>query len=265
MHRLIAATCLLLLALMPVRAQAVSDDGCLPHVADNVGPFRVMKASLGRDQAQITFVGHATFLIESPKGVRIATDYNDYVRPRAIPDIATMNRAHDTHFTNNPDPRIKHVLKGWGEGGSMARHDLTFDDVRVRNVATNIRSWGGGATEYNGNSIFVFEIAGLCIAHLGHLHHTLTGEHLKALGQIDVVLVPVDGSWTMDQDGMIEVLESLRASLMIPMHYFGTATLERFLTRMGSRFEVGRSDTATVVVSRATLPPRPKILVLPGR
>lgn len=264
MRRLIAAA-LLLFALAPASAQTVADDGCLPHVADRIGPVRVMKASLGRDQAQITFIGHATFLIESPKGVRIATDYNDFVRPRAIPDIATMNRAHGTHFTDSPDPRIKHVLKGWGANGGMARHDLNFEDVRVRNVPTNIRSFGGGSTDYNGNSIFVFEISGLCIAHLGHLHHTLTPEHLKALGQIDVVLVPVDGSWTMDQEGMIEVLEALKAPLMIPMHYFGSATLDRFLERMGTRFDIGRSDTATIVISRAHLPSRPKILVLPGR
>jgi L-ascorbate metabolism protein UlaG (beta-lactamase superfamily) len=268
MRRFFAALALLAsfsLAPAPALAQAASDDGCLPHVADNIGPFRVMKASLKRDEVQITFIGHSTFLIESPKGVRISTDHNDYVKPRAIPDIATMNRAHNTHYTDNPDPRIKHVLKGWGERGGMAKHDLNFEDVRVRNVPTNIRSWGGGGTDYNGNSIFVYEISGMCIAHLGHLHHTLTPEHLKALGQIDIVLVPVDGSWTMDQDGMMEVLESLKAQLMIPMHYFGSSTLDRFLLRVGEKFDVARSDTAIITVSRATLPPKPKVLVLPGR
>lgn len=266
MRRLFA--CLAIVAAtscMPASAQPAADDGCLPKVADFAGPFRVIKASLQRDQVQITFIGHSTFLIESPMGVRIATDYNDYVRPQAIPDIATMNRAHSTHFSANPDPRIKHPLKGWNEDGKMARHDLTFEDVRVRNVPTNIRSWAGNSTDWNGNSIFVYEISGMCIAHLGHLHHTLNPEHLKALGQIDVVLVPVDGSWTMDQDGMIEVLESLKASLMIPMHYFGTSTLDRFLSVMGNRFDVGRSDSSSIVISRASLPTRPKILVLPGR
>jgi L-ascorbate metabolism protein UlaG (beta-lactamase superfamily) len=48
----------------------------------------------------------------------------------------------------------------------------------VRSIATNIRNWSGG-TERNGNSIFVFEIANLCIAHLGHLHHTLTQQQLN--------------------------------------------------------------------------------------
>src|SRR5262245_57829542 len=69
----------------------------------------VMRLALNSDQVRITYSGHSTFLIESPQLVRIATDYNDYVRPPVIPDIATMNHAHDTHFTNFPDPSIKHV------------------------------------------------------------------------------------------------------------------------------------------------------------
>ena len=43
------------------------------------------------------------------------------------------------------------------------------DDVYIRNVPTDIRN--GGAMEADGNSIFIFEVAGLCIGHLGHLHH----------------------------------------------------------------------------------------------
>ena len=109
-----------------------------------------------------------------PQLVRIATDYNSYVRPPVPPDIVTMNHAHSTHYTDSPEPEIKHVLRGWGPTPDQpARHDVTVRDVRVRNVPTNIRDWRGG-TERHGNSIFIFEMAKMCIAHLGHLHHTLT-------------------------------------------------------------------------------------------
>src|SRR3954471_10749078 len=70
-------------------------------------------AALAGDQVRISYSGHSTFMIESPRGVKIATDYNDYVKPRALPDIATMNHAHSTHYTDFPDPAIKHVLRGW--------------------------------------------------------------------------------------------------------------------------------------------------------
>ena len=215
---------------------------------------------------RINYIGHSTFLIESPRLVRIATDYNDYVKPPILPDIVTMNRAHSTHFTDRPEPGIKHVLRGWKEDGKPTDHDLQFQDVRVRSVATNIRDYyGGGGTQRHGNSIFIFEVANLCIAHLGHLHHTLNQQQLNEIGRVDVVLVPVDGGATLDLEGMIEVLTALKAPLMIPMHFFSTYTLDRFLQRISRDWDVERAEVPSVVVSKHTLPTKPKLLVLPGR
>ena len=237
----------------------------LKPVAYRPGAFQL--AALASDQVRISYSGHSTFLVESPGGVKIATDYNDYVKPRVLPDIVTMNHAHSTHYTNAPDPGIKHVLRGWGPSPEQpARHDIQAGDVRVRNVPTNIRNYMSGGTERHGNSIFIFEIANLCIAHLGHLHHTLTQQQLDEIGRIDVVMVPVDGGVTLDLEGMAEVLAALKAPLMIPMHYFSTYSLRRFLHVLGEKsYEVEMSETPTVVVSKATLPAKPKVLVLPGR
>lgn len=227
-----------------------------------IQPARFQLADLNAGEVRISFVGHSTFLIESSKGVRIATDYNDYVKPTVVPEIATMNRAHSTHYTLSPDPSIKHVMPGWNPAGGPALHDVTEQDVRVRNLPTNIRG-GLGADEF-GNSIFIFEIAGLCIAHLGHLHHTLSARQIGQIGQMDIVLAPVDGSYTLDTPGMLEVLKSLKAPLVIPMHYFSGFTLNRFLDVARADFEIKMSAEATMVVSRSTLPERPQILVLPG-
>lgn len=229
-----------------------------------VQPASVRLADLKSTEVRITFVGHATFLIESPRGIRAATDYNDYIRPSVRPEIITMNRAHDTHYTNFPDPGIQHVLRGWNPEGGSAQHDITVDDVRVRNVPTNIRSWDGATAAY-GNSIFVFEVGDLCIAHLGHLHHTLRPDQIAQIGQVDVLLVPVDGSYTLDLAGMMEVLGDIHAPLMIPMHYFSRYTLDRFLARARDVYEVKEHDSPTIVVSRASLPKSPQVLVLPGR
>jgi len=240
--------------------------GCPGLIATRPMPFlpaasRV--AALKADEVRLDYIGHSTFLIESPQGVRIATDYNDYVRPPVTPDIATMNHAHPSHYTDHPDPAIKYVLRGWADDEKPARIDMQFEDVRVRNVPTNIRTYDGG-TERHGNSIFIFEIANLCIAHLGHLHHTLTQQQLNEIGRIDVVLVPVDGSYTLDLDGMVEVLHALKAPLMIPMHYFSRLTLDRFLDRVRQEWAVEIAAVPTLVVSRTTLPVKPKVLVLPG-
>lgn len=220
-------------------------------------------AALNADQVRINFIGHSTFLIESPQLVRVATDYNDYIKPPLLPDIVTMNHAHTSHFTTHPEPGIRHVLRGWADDEKPARIDLQYKDLRVRNVPTNIRTWGG-ATERHGNSIFIFEIANLCIAHLGHLHHMLTQQQLNEIGRIDAVMVPVDGNMTLDLDGMVEVLRALKAPLMIPMHYFSSFTLERFLQRVRQEWDVEIAEVPSVVISKTTLPTKPKVLVLPG-
>ncbi len=243
-------------------AQTPEPEACPRLLASNEA--RVFRAALAQNEIGLNFTGHSTFLIETPAGLRVATDYNDYVRPPLPLDIVTMNKAHDTHFTHRPSPNIAHVLRGWNPAGGAAAHDLTVKDMRVRNVVTNIRDFAG-RTEYDGNSIFVFESREICIAHLGHLHHELTEEHLKQLGRIDVVLVPVDGSMTLDVRGQFENLRKIAAPLVIPMHYFNRGTLERFLRLAREDYEVEFSPTASVTLTRDRLPIRPKVLVLPGQ
>ena len=272
---LAAASVLGMLAAAPALAQGAAPtppkpemtESCPGLVAEQTpfsAPAKFRLVALSPDQVRITFVGHTTFLIESPQLVRIATDYNDYVKPPVLPDIVTMNHAHTTHYTDHPDPGIKFVLRGWTADGGPARIDMNYKDVRVRNVPTNIRTYDGG-TEKNGNSIFIFETASLCIVHLGHLHHTLTQQQLNEIGRPDVVLVPVDGNYTLDLDGMIEVLHALKARLIIPMHYFSSYTLDRFLARMRQEWEVEVAEVPSLVVSKSSLPEKQKILVLPGR
>lgn len=247
---------------VPKAANPDAVDSCPGLVAGRSPLFK--RVALNPDQVRITYAGHSTFLLESPQLVRVATDYNDWVRPAVLPDIVTMNHAHSSHFTDRPDASIKHVLRGWAGDEKPARIDLQYKDVRVRNVPTNIRTWGGD-TELHGNSIFIFEIANLCIAHLGHLHHTLTPQQLAEVGRVDVVLVPVDGGATLDLDGMVEVLHALKAPLMIPMHFFSSFTLDRFLQRVRPEWDVETAEIPSTLVSKTTLPTKPKVLVLPGR
>ena len=269
-----AAASALFAALSQASAQGAASPAAKPEMTQScpglvasrlpiAEPAAFRLATLNADQVRISYIGHATFLIESPQLVRIATDYNDYVRPPILPDIATMNHAHTTHYSLSPDPGIKYVLRGWAEDEKPVRIDLTYKDVRVRNVPTNIRTWDGG-TERHGNSIFLFEVANLCIAHLGHLHHTLTQQQLNEIGRIDVVMVPVDGNYTLDLDGMIEVLHALKAPLMIPMHYFSSYTLNRFLDRVRQEWEVEIAPLPSMLVSKTNLPEKPKVVVLPG-
>ncbi|WP_282607690.1 MBL fold metallo-hydrolase [Pelagibius sp. Alg239-R121] len=212
---------------------------------------------------EITFVAHSTFRLKTPAGVVIATDYAGYAGTGSVPTLVTMNHAHETHFTSFPDPAIEHVLRGWNPQGGPAKHALTVADVHIRNVPTDIRSWDGGSEAF-GNSIFIFEVADLCIGHLGHLHHKPSPEQLAMIGRLDVVFAPVDGSYTLDLVSMIELLKELRTSLVIPMHYFGSESLKLFLLGMATDFEIDIAKEATTEISLTSLPRRPTVLVLPG-
>lgn len=233
-------------------------------------PVAFRPAQAAGEAATIRYVGHSTFLIGSPAGVVVATDYSGWAGAGVVPTVATMNRAHPTHFTEAPDPRIAHVLRGWDPAGGRAEHHLSVGDMLIRNVTTDIRGFGFDGDRPvvripDGNSIFIFETAGLCIGHLGHLHHELAPEDLAVIGQLDVVMVPVDGAYTMDVDAMIATLDVLKARLILPMHYFGAATLQRFLARLGERFPVETRAAAEIVVAPATLPDRATVVVLaPG-
>jgi L-ascorbate metabolism protein UlaG (beta-lactamase superfamily) len=259
MRRLLA---LLALAVPPLLAApgAALASGCFPVAS--AGPRVHLAALPAGTAARLTFLGHASFLIETAGGVRAVTDYNGYVRAPVTPEVVTMNNAHSTHYTDDVEPGVRHVLRGWNPAGGVAEHDVTERDLRVRNVPTSVH--GRSGLQGNSNSIFVFEVADLCVAHLGHLHHLLTDQHLAELGQIDVLLVPVDGAWTMSHAEMVEVIEQVGAPLVVPMHYFGTATLGRFLDLVRDRYEVVVSESPSVDLSRAALPARPRVLVLPG-
>lgn len=248
------------LLLAPVPAAAAGCFAAMARAAPTLLPAAL--TATAAPAVDITFLGHASFLIESPAGVTIVTDYNGVNRPNVTPDIVTMNHAHPLHYTDQVDPGVKLVLRGWDTGGGIAHHDVKYRDVRVRNVPTNIRD--GGGTEFGGNSIFVFEIADLCIAHLSHLHHTLTPEHMAALGQIDVLLAPIDGAYTLSHEDMLVVIDQIKPSLVIPMHYFGPSVLQRFLARANGRYPVRFNPTPEVALTRDALPKTTEILVLPG-
>jgi L-ascorbate metabolism protein UlaG (beta-lactamase superfamily) len=249
-----------ILCLLALLSPRLADAGCTPIA---LGAPHVMLADAAPDTLTITFLGHASFLLETPGGARAVTDYNGYNVPADPPDIATMNHAHSTHYTDHPDPRIRYVLRGWRDDGKPAQIDLTWRDLHVANLPTNIRDWQGG-TEVYGNSIFLFESAGLCIAHLSHLHHLLTEQDLVLLGHIDVVMAPVDGVYTMSQQDVATVLDQIHPRLVLPMHYFMRDVVERFLDLVRDRYVVRISDSPTLRLSRATLPERPTIVVLPG-
>ncbi|MEV8465256.1 MBL fold metallo-hydrolase [Fluviibacterium sp. DFM31] len=262
------ALVLILLLANPLQAQDRRPSHCISLVQNLPGGVYLHRAAftdpLPDYTVRLRYVAHASFLIRAQGGVTAVTDYTGFLGSTDfVPDVATMNRAHSSHWTALPDPRIPHVLPGWNPDGGPADHHLDLGEMLVRSVSTDIRSWSGGVESgEDGNSIFVFEVAGLCIGHLGHLHHVPTDEQFAALGRLDVVMAPVDGGMTLDLPRMIEVLTRLRASIVIPMHWFGDGTLSVFLSGMSGVFDIERVGGPELEVSLRSLPRRPTVMVL---
>lgn len=214
---------------------------CIAVADQTPGVEYLHKASfrdpLPDDTVRLRYVDHAAFLLQTSGGLNAVTDFTGFIgNVDLIPDVVTMNHAHSTHWTGNPDPAIGHVLRGWGEEfGEGVEHYLDLGEMLIRNVPTDIRSFSG--VETRGNSIFIFEVAGLCIGHLGHLHHEPDPMQYAAIGR-------------------------LRSSVGIPMHWFGEATLRRFVDGMRAEFAVVEEGAHSLELSLASLPRQPTIVVL---
>lgn len=219
------------------------------------------RAVVPQGKVRVTYVGHSTYFLETPDGASIATDYNGVHQPRAVPHIVTMNNRHETHYTEFPDPNIKFVLRGWKPGGGIARHHMRHRDIRVYNLPTNIFDFGQGPT--NRNSVFVFEAAGICFAHLGHLAHFLSKEQVRRLGRIDVLFVPIDGFSTLSHEEAMHIIGQIKPRLIMPMHFsFGGP--ENFLALARTRYPVRIHQSDSILLNRAGLPEKTEVLFLAG-
>lgn len=240
--------------------QAIADAGGI--IRASAGGPALRLAQLGPGDVNIRYVGHSTFRIEDATGLVVATDYSGQSGVGRLPDIVTMNNAHITHWTPAPDPAIPHVLEGWGRDGIPADYNIQIGEVIVRNVTTDVNSqWAG--QRINGNSIFIFEMGGLCIGHLGHLHHILSDEHYAKIGRLDILMVPIDGGYTLNLPDMAAVVRRLNASMILPMHWFSEFSLRRFIASMEAGFPVDVRAQSGLTVNLNTLPPTATITVLP--
>lgn len=244
-------------ATIPSHCVALSDSGMIQNAALNARP------EFTDDTVRIHFIDHATFIIEISDGTTVATDYTGFLGRNYVPDIVTMNFAHTSHWTDTIPDGVQHVLRGWGSGGYAADIFVELENMTIRNVPTDIRNAFGKQIP-DGNSIFIFESAGLCIGHLGHLHHEPTEAQYARIGRLDVVMVPVDGSTTMSQAAMIRVMERFQARIVIPMHWFGVDNVERFIRNMPD-FDSALWEENYINVSLRTLPSTPTIVVLPSQ
>lgn len=207
--------------------------------------------------AEIIWLGHASFRLKSKDATIITDPYDKSLglgNPGQKADIVTVSHRHPHHdsvATVKGDPM---VISGPGEyevRGVFITGVWTFADDK-------------GGTELGRNNVFLFHLDDLVVCHLGSLGHTLNSQQLEALGDVDVLLVPVGGYASLSASKASEVISQIEPRVVIPMHYstgrenVPSDSLDKFTKEMGlkdwttqDKFSMKKSDlgeTTQVVI-----------------
>ncbi len=211
---------------------------------------------------RIEWLGHACFLITASDGTRILTDPYDasvgYKLPEVEADIVTVS--HD-HFDHNHVQAVKgspEVVKGPG------KHSVK--GIEFNGVAT-FHDEAGGAKR-GPNTVFVFEVDGIKVCHLGDLGHVLTPDMVSQIGEVDVLLIPVGGFYTIGPEEAWKVVEQLNPKVVIPMHFYvdvmdrSTFPIERVDAFTSGKPNVREVGESFVELTKEALPAEREIVVL---
>ena len=213
--------------------------------------------------ATIRYFGHNFFLITTGKGTRIVTDPLGpgwYLNPNVVGDVVTVGKEMFNHNAVQivlGNPLILRGLKNYGADWNKV--STTFKDTLIYNVPIHQNA---EFIEGIHGSAFVFDLGGLCIAHLGDLSQKLNEQQIKSFGKVDVALTPIGGGRTMGPELAKEVLAQLKPKIAIPMHHRDSPYLIKQFTA-GLKTQILKSNT--LAVSKDALPPSLEIRVLQPR
>ena len=220
---------------------------------------------------KLTWLGQSCFVLETAAGTRIVMDPLPKGLGYALPvglkaDAVTISHEHADHNNLGLLANKPRVLRGL----TADKKGWTKIDEKVKEVA--IQSVGVYHDENHGaerglNTVFMFEVGGMRIAHLGDLGHLLSDDQLSAIGSLDVVLIPVGGLFTVDAHQATRVIDQLHPRLMvIPMHYKTEVLTIKELAGVDAFLEgkpnVRRQGTNTIPLTTLKSHPGTEIVVL---
>jgi L-ascorbate metabolism protein UlaG (beta-lactamase superfamily) len=208
---------------------------------------------------KIKYLAHASFLITSSAGVRIITDPYavggsfKYQPIKEKADVVTISHEHGDHNNAKAVAGNPAVLKDSGEA----------KEIRFKAVPTAHDEQGG--SQRGKNMIFCFEVDGVKVGHCGDLGHILTTEQVKDIGEVDVLLLPVGGFFTIDAKTAEKISDMIKPAVIIPMHYrtesadMPISGIEEFTE---GKMNVSFINSSEVELNKDKLPQAPQIVVL---
>jgi L-ascorbate metabolism protein UlaG (beta-lactamase superfamily) len=212
---------------------------------------------------KVKWLGHACFLLTSESGLSIMTDpytagvYGlDYAPPAETADIVTVSHDHADHNNVAAVKGSPQVVRGAGSHEAKG--------IQFKGVATAHDQSSG--KERGANTIFCFALDGINVCHLGDLGHDLSDQTVAAIGDVDVLLIPVGGNFTIDAALANRVCQKLAPKVVIAMHFknarcpgFPVAGVEEF-TR--ERQQVKTIEGSEIELKKGQLPTATETIVL---
>ncbi len=180
----------------------------------------------------INWLGHSCFRIRGSQGVIITDPYPPdlgYSLGKPTARIVTVSHQHPSHSYVKGVGGEPKLVTGPGE--------YEISDVLIIGIATFHDADGG--RNRGKNTVYLMEVDGVSICHLGDLGHVLTAEQVEEIDDVDVLLLPVGGVSTINAPMAAEVIRRLEPKAVVPMHYKTPALsrklepVEEFLKEMG--------------------------------
>jgi L-ascorbate metabolism protein UlaG (beta-lactamase superfamily) len=240
-------------------AQAV----CNPSLVRLLGQRRAFvqarsSKSPGLGNYYLQWYGHSSFLIHSGSQTKVVADPNFNVTPGIQADAITVSNDHFTHnnvgaVTGNPV-----ILRGITFRQTWNPIRTSIKDITIVNIPSQRgQSWGEVA-----NSIFIYEMGSLCLAHLGNIGHLLSAAQEEVMQRVDVMMIPIDAMTNLGFEDILKVIEQVKSPIVIPMHFDVARQGELFAAFAEKHYPIRRIPDSQLTLSRSMLPKSTEIFVL---
>lgn len=258
---------------MPRRILLLMTLFALIFVPSASGQDKGKEKDKGKLPLKITYHGQSFYTVTTSAGTVVAFDphaLGEYGRVLVRADLVLCSHEHTEHnaviaIEDQEKAKILRGLTGPGLRSNWVAIDEKFKDVHVKSVGVFHDDAEG--MRYGKNTIFIVEADGWRIAHLGDLGHELTARQLRLIGQLDVVMVPVGGIYTLNGSEAKRVVEQLKPKeYVFPMHY-GTDVFKDLLPpdeffEDQPRKQVLKSADNALLLNRDPDRPRPLVVQL---
>ena len=228
----------------------------------------LLSSAASAQSTTLRWFGHAFFFLTSSQGIRVALDpFGDigYAMPEVAADVVTVSHEHGDHNDAGQLAGSPVVLRGLKAGGADW-NSISYLTKDVRITALPAYHDDVQGRRLGLNTIFIVETDGLRLAHLSDIGHTLSEATLKAMGRIDVLLIPVGGKFSIDGRQAKEIMSRLRPRITIPIHYktpvTATWAIEDESAFLAGLKNVRRLEMLTVSLTPETLPTEPEVWVM---